>query len=107
MRRIKCLFSTSGFKPTVVFILGGLASGKGTQSTLINDRLNYKHLSAGELLRENSEKILIKTWRSHKKTILDGKIVPSFITVSLFQQAMNKNQQKYTKFLIDGFPRNM
>lgn len=38
---------TNSLKPIVVFILGGPCSGKGTQSILIDKRLNYKHLSAG------------------------------------------------------------
>lgn len=49
---MKGLFSTLIDKPTVVFILGGPCSGKGTQSTLMSNHLQFKHLSAGELLRE-------------------------------------------------------
>lgn len=38
-------------KPTVVFILGGPGSGKGTQSELLRDHHKFVHLSAGDLLR--------------------------------------------------------
>lgn len=34
----------------------------------------------------------------------EGKIVPSYVTVKLLQNAMNESNVK--KFLIDGFPRN-
>lgn len=34
------------------FFLGPPGSGKGTQSALIQERLNYMHLSSGELLRD-------------------------------------------------------
>ena len=39
-------------KIKVVFILGGPGSGKGTQSPLIEQNFGFKHLSAGDLLRE-------------------------------------------------------
>jgi UMP-CMP kinase len=38
-------------KATVVFILGGPGSGKGTQSALIQEKFKFNHLSAGDLLR--------------------------------------------------------
>lgn len=36
---------------TVVFILGGPGSGKGTQSERIQKEFKFTHLSAGDLLR--------------------------------------------------------
>jgi adenylate kinase family enzyme len=51
MNIISKSFSTSNKLPIVVFIIGGPCSGKGTLGTLLNNRLNYKHLSAGNLLR--------------------------------------------------------
>jgi UMP-CMP kinase len=39
-----------------------------------------------------------------QKTIEDGKIVPSEVTVRLLQKAMEKSESD--KFLIDGFPRS-
>lgn len=39
-------------KNQIVFILGGPGSGKGTQSALIDSTYGFKHLSAGDLLRE-------------------------------------------------------
>jgi UMP-CMP kinase len=90
-------------KPTVVFVLGGPGSGKGTQCSNIVSTYGYEHLSAGDLLREemksgsaNGEMI--------STMIKNGQIVPSYVTVALLQQAMKNS--KNTKFLIDGFPRN-
>ncbi|MCL4112619.1 UNVERIFIED_CONTAM: hypothetical protein GTU68_051534 [Idotea baltica] len=62
--------------PLAVFILGGPGSGKGTQSDLIKKNLNFIHLSAGDLLREERKKgsekgELIESY------IKEGKIVPS------------------------------
>jgi UMP-CMP kinase len=38
---------------------------------------------------------------------VEGKIVPSEITVMLLQKAMEKAGLKGGRFLIDGFPRNI
>jgi UMP-CMP kinase len=42
--------------PTVIFMLGGPGSGKGTQSQLINEHFKFHHLSAGDLLRAERKK---------------------------------------------------
>ena len=38
-------------KPKIFFILGGPASGKGTQCSNIVETYGYKHLSTGDLFR--------------------------------------------------------
>ncbi|KAK1393776.1 UMP-CMP kinase [Heracleum sosnowskyi] len=90
-------------KVTVVFVLGGPGSGKGTQCTNIVQHFGYTHLSAGDLLRaemksgsENGDMI--------QNMIKEGKIVPSEVTIKLLERAMLDNGND--KFLIDGFPRN-
>ncbi|WCJ23079.1 UMP-CMP kinase [Euphorbia peplus] len=90
-------------KPTVVFVLGGPGSGKGTQCANIVEHYGYTHLSAGDLLRaeissgsENGTMI--------QNMIKEGKIVPSEVTIKLLQKAIQENGND--KFLIDGFPRN-
>ncbi|KAK6926365.1 hypothetical protein RJ641_008084 [Dillenia turbinata] len=82
---------------------GGPGSGKGTQCAKIVETFGFTHLSAGELLRneilsksENGAMIL--------KTIKEGNIVPSHVTVKLLQRAIESSDN--SKFLIDGFPRS-
>ncbi|OEL15792.1 UMP-CMP kinase 1 [Dichanthelium oligosanthes] len=72
-----------GKKITLVFVLGGPGSGKGTQCSKIVKHFGFTHLSAGDLLR---------------------KLVPSELIVKLLLKAML--QSGNDKFLIDGFPRN-
>ena len=38
--------------PKVLFVLGGPAAGKGTQCIKLSNEYGMKHISAGELLRE-------------------------------------------------------
>ncbi|KAK7386201.1 hypothetical protein VNO78_26242 [Psophocarpus tetragonolobus] len=89
--------------PTVVFVLGGPGSGKGTQCVNIVQNFGYTHLSAGDLLREE-----IKSGSENgtmiQNMIKEGKIVPSEVTIKLLQKAMQEIDND--KFLIDGFPRN-
>jgi UMP-CMP kinase len=88
-----------------VFILGGPGSGKGTQSELLRDRHNFVHLSAGDLLRTERKNKDSQDGALIEKCIVEGKIVPSQITVKLLGNAMTKEKER-NRFLIDGFPRN-
>ncbi|KAH8432585.1 uridylate kinase ura6 [Aspergillus melleus] len=102
---------------TVVFLLGGPGSGKGTQSSNLVRDYGFVHLSAGDLLRAEQVREgsqygdLIKTY------IREGKIVPMEITVALLSNAMAAElaadaaapggADKKARFLIDGFPRKL
>ncbi|XP_047965885.1 UMP-CMP kinase 3-like isoform X1 [Salvia hispanica] len=90
-------------KVTVVFVLGGPGSGKGTQCANIVEHFGYTHLSAGDLLRAE-----IKSGSENgtmiQNMIKEGKIVPSEVTIKLLKRAIEENEND--KFLIDGFPRN-
>jgi len=93
---------------SVIFVLGGPGSGKGTQCELMAESYGFCHLSAGNLLR--AEK---KTSSRHadliNKCILDGELVPVEITVALILKAMKKamDTEDTCDFLIDGFPRDL
>lgn len=90
-------------KPRVIFVLGGPASGKGTQCLKLSNEFGMKHLSAGELLREEQS-----SGSSNGKLIdsiiKEGKIVPVQITLDLLKRAIL--EENSNRFLIDGFPRN-
>lgn len=116
--RIHCYFETSWLqssrppapedqrKPRVVFVLGGPGSGKGTQCARISETYGYKHLSAGDLLREERSKAGSQYGDLIESYIKDGKLVPVEITVKLIQQAMQTQGWAGGNFLIDGFPRS-
>jgi len=70
-------------KATVVIILGGPGSGKGTQSDHIKEDFKFTHLSAGDLLRAERKTPGSQYGEIIEKYIVDGKIVPSEITVML------------------------
>ena len=87
---------------TVIFVLGGPGSGKGTQCEKIVNTFGYVHFSAGDLLRK-----FVKSGTPEGNKLAEmmqqGQIVPSEVTVNLLKDAMKESGK--TKFLIDGFPR--
>ena len=92
------------FAPTIVFVLGGPGSGKGTQCANIVKEFGYVHLSAGDLLRAevvrgSEHGVMIDNY------IREGKIVPIAVTLNLLRTAMHSSHS--SRFLVDGFPRAM
>ncbi|KAL4794164.1 adenylate kinase-domain-containing protein [Aspergillus venezuelensis] len=111
--------STPRFSPqevTVVFLLGGPGSGKGTQSSNLVRDYGFTHLSAGDLLRAEQIREGSEYGQLIKNYITEGKIVPMEITVALLSNAMadtlsenpgSTSGGKKARFLIDGFPRKL
>ncbi|CRK93102.1 CLUMA_CG006573, isoform A [Clunio marinus] len=95
-------------KPKIIFVLGAPGAGKGTQCEKIVNSFGFKHLSAGDLLREERAREGSQFGSLIEDCITNGKIVPVEITCSLLENAIIKTNQETgnNKFLIDGFPRN-
>ena len=91
--------------PQVIFVLGGPGSGKGTQCEMIAHTFPCLHISAGEVLREESADPCSKLGSTISSYIEEGKIVPIDITVPLLLRKME--QSYYQTFIIDGFPRSL
>lgn len=88
----------------VIFVLGGPGSGKGTQCANLVRDYGFKHLSAGDLLREEQDRSGSEFGEMIKEYIRDGKIVPMEVTIQLLENAMGrvKEEEDKHKFLIDG-----
>ncbi|KAJ9533489.1 hypothetical protein QJQ45_026564, partial [Haematococcus lacustris] len=90
---------------TIIFVLGGPGSGKGTQCDLIKAQYSgVVHLSAGDLLRAEV-KSGSDVGKSCQTLMKEGKLVPVAVTIQLLKNAMISSGGK--TFLIDGFPRAM
>ncbi|KAG5683109.1 hypothetical protein PVAND_012411 [Polypedilum vanderplanki] len=94
-------------KPKIIFVLGAPGAGKGTQCEKIVNSFGFKHLSAGDLLREERAREGSQFGQLIEDYITNGKIVPVEITCSLLENAMIKSKKEtgVNKFLIDGFPQ--
>ena len=75
-------------------------------SKKLSEEYQFKHLSAGQLLRD--EKNTGSQLGEKIKTYIDkGNLVPSEIVVELMKNAMSAATDKHQQlFIIDGFPRN-
>ncbi|KAJ2396472.1 bifunctional uridylate/adenylate kinase [Coemansia sp. RSA 2559] len=91
---------------TVVFVLGGPGSGKGTNSAKLVDAFGFVHLSAGDLLREEQARPMSEYGYLIGHYIREGLIVPHEITIKLLRNRMMEHPE-CDRFLIDGFPRNL
>ncbi|KAJ2799212.1 bifunctional uridylate/adenylate kinase [Coemansia guatemalensis] len=91
---------------TVVFVLGGPGSGKGTNSEKLVKDFGFVHLSAGDLLRAEQQRSESQYGELIAHYIREGLIVPHEITIGLLRNAM-MDHPDCDRFLIDGFPRNI
>ncbi|KAF2405549.1 uridylate kinase [Trichodelitschia bisporula] len=94
---------------TIIFVLGGPGSGKGTQCAKIVEDYGFKHLSAGDLLREEQDRPGSQFGDMIRDYIREGNIVPMEVTIQLLENSITaaKEKEGKTQFLIDGFPRKM
>ncbi|QWU87149.1 hypothetical protein CA3LBN_001414 [Candidozyma haemuli] len=93
---------------SVVFVLGGPGSGKGTQCGKLVNEKGFVHLSAGDLLRAEQVREGSSDGALIAQCIKEGTIVPQEVTVRLLRNAVADNVAKgKNKFLVDGFPRKM
>jgi UMP-CMP kinase len=89
---------------TVVFVLGGPGSGKGTQCAKLVTDFGFKHISAGDLLREEQDRPGSAYGDMIKQYIKSGGIVPMEVTIKLLETAISNalKNDGTNKFLIDG-----
>lgn len=106
---------TPTFSPpsvSVLFVLGGPGSGKGTQCANLVRDYGFTHLSAGDLLRAEQDRPDSEFGNMIKEYIREGTIVPMEVTVQLLENAMTDVVDRGEdeggegkgkgKFLIDG-----
>lgn len=79
------------------------AAGKGTQSSLLEEKYGYIHLSTGDLLRKEIEK-KSEIGTKIDKIISKGELVSDEIITELLKNELEN--MKHQKFILDGYPRN-
>ena len=80
------------------------ASGKGTQSILLEEKHGYKHISTGDLLRDEIKKgneLGVKI----EEIISKGELVSDEIITELLKNELSSLKEQ--KFILDGYPRNL
>ena len=92
---------------TILFVLGGPGSGKGTNCERLVKDYDFVHLSAGDLLRAEQNRPNSPYGELIKYYIREGLIVPFQVTIALLHRAIVEHYPSHKRFLIDGFPRAM
>ena len=85
-----------------IVVLGPPGAGKGTQAEMLERELGLKHLSTGDILREEVRKET-ELGKRAEKYMKSGELVPDDLIVEM----MEKEISKYDNFVLDGFPRNL
>ena len=85
-----------------IILIAPPAAGKGTQSELICNKYDIKHISTGDLIRtvinSNDEKSI-----ELKKTIEQGKLVSDEFVLDLIKDEIKDGNS----YIFDGFPRTV
>lgn len=86
-----------------VILFGPPGSGKGTQSEKLIAKYGLKHLSTGDILREEIKNKTILGLEA-KKLMDKGQLVPDEVVIGMISSAVEANKTG-KGFLFDGFPR--
>lgn len=86
-------------------LLGPPGAGKGTQAVMLSERLNFLHLSTGDILRENVKKET-HIGKKARSFMEKGDLVPDDIVIEMMLEEI-KTSDKDRGFILDGFPRTI
>lgn len=89
----------------IIIMLGAPASGKGTQSAVVAQKLGIPHISTGDIFRWN---IANNTpiGAEAKKYIDKGLLVPDELTINILRDRIEMEDCK-DGFVLDGYPRTI
>ena len=95
-------------QPLVVCVLGKAGAGKGTQVSLIRERLSLEYLGSGEMLRERKKQGDF-TGKRIADCIDNGGLVLTPVIFSLWMKELEriKNLEDVKGILFDGSPRKI
>jgi adenylate kinase len=86
-----------------IILFGAPGAGKGTQSSLLVERMKTTQISTGDLFRaaiKNKTELGLKAQSFMDK----GELVPDSIVIGMVEEVLNKGK---TSFILDGFPRTV
>lgn len=89
----------------LLVMLGPPGSGKGTQAKRLAEKLNLKHLSTGDILRENVKQGTDLGKRA-KEYMDKGDLVPDDVILGMIKDTL-KSEKQADGFIFDGFPRTI
>lgn len=88
-----------------IILLGPPGSGKGTQAKMIAEKYKVKHISTGDILRENVRNGTPLGVEA-KKFMDAGKLVPDSLLIDIIKDRLAKPDVK-AGWMLDGYPRTI
>ena len=92
-------------KKNIIF-LGAPGTGKGTISAILNKKIGIKHISTGDIFREeikNETELGLKI----KSIVSSGSYVTDDITNAVVEKTVSLLKQQNTNYILDGYPRTI
>lgn len=87
-----------------IVLLGAPGSGKGTQASLLKERLGVPHISTGELLRA-AVRAGTPLGRQAQAVMERGELVSDQIVLGMLEERLGEDDIA-GGFILDGYPRN-
>ena len=85
--------------------MGAPGAGKGTQASLVAQKLNMVHISSGDLFRQALEQGT-ELGKQAKSYMEKGALVPDEITTRMVMERLSAPDSE-NGVILDGFPRNL
>ncbi|HEY9886161.1 MAG TPA: adenylate kinase [Vampirovibrionales bacterium] len=89
-----------------LLLVGPPGAGKGTQAALLCEELSLERIDTGSLIRaaiKEGSPLGIQA----KDYVSKGQLVPDELIIGLILDVLQQVKDKGSKFLLDGFPRNL
>lgn len=94
--RVHILKTKACRTPRIIVFFGAPGSGKSTQGKLLEEKLNYKFISLGNVFRASNNRRIQEQLKT-EKLFTDGEAF----------EVLQQELLKYDKIVLDGFPRNV
>jgi len=88
-----------------VIFVGAPGAGKGTQASMVAEKLNLVHVSSGDLFRQALEQGT-ELGKQAKSYMERGILVPDEITIQMVMERLSAPDCE-NGVILDGFPRNL
>lgn len=88
-----------------LIMLGAPGAGKGTQASVISQKLSLAHVASGDLFRQAAQKGT-KLGQMAKEYMDKGMLVPDEVTIQMIQERITEPDCK-DGCIFDGFPRTI
>ena len=89
-----------------IVIFGAPGSGKGTQSDKMIAKYGFKHISTGDVLR-NEIKNGTELGKTAKGYIDNGQLIPDELMIDILASVYDSFGKEHKGVIFDGFPRTI